>query len=43
VAEFYRRKGDNESARFYYKEVLKKHNSGDLHDKAAAVLRNLPQ
>ena len=43
VAEFYRRKGDNESARFYYKEVLKKHNSGDLHDKAAAGLRNLPQ
>lgn len=43
VAEFYRRKGNNESARFYYKEVLKKHNSGDLHDKAAAELRNLSQ
>lgn len=41
VAEFYRRKGDYESARFYYREVLKKHASGSLHDKAAAGLKSL--
>lgn len=41
VAEFYRRKGDYESARFYYREVLKKHASGSLHDKAAAALKSL--
>lgn len=41
VAEFYRRKGDYESARFYYREVLKKHGSGPLHDKAAAALKSL--
>jgi TolA-binding protein len=41
VAEFYRRKGDHESARFYYREVLKKHGSGPLHDKAQAGLQAL--
>lgn len=41
IAEFYRRKGDHESARFYYREVLKKQGSGPLHDKAQAGLRNL--
>lgn len=41
VAEFYRRKGDHESARFYYREVLKKHSSGSLHDKAQAGLQSL--
>ncbi len=41
VAEFYRRKGDYESARFYYREVLKKHGSGPLHDKAQAGLNSL--
>ncbi len=41
VADFYRRKGDYESARFYYREVLKKHSSGSLHDKAQAGLKSL--
>ena len=41
VAEFYRRKGDSESARFYYREVLKKHGSGPLHDKAQMALQSL--
>jgi outer membrane assembly lipoprotein YfiO len=41
VAEFYRRKGDYESARFYYREVLKKHGSGPLHDKAQKALQSL--
>lgn len=41
VAEFYRRKGDHESARFYYREVLKKQGSGTLHDKAQAGLQAL--
>ena len=41
IAEFYRRKGDHESARFYYREVLKKQGSGSLHDKAQAGLNKL--
>jgi outer membrane assembly lipoprotein YfiO len=41
VADFYKRKGDHESARFYYREVLKKHGSGPLHDKAQAGLNSL--
>jgi len=41
VAEFYERKGDNESAKFYYQEVLRKTKSGDLHDKAKARLAAL--
>ena len=41
VAEFYRRKGDFESARFYYREVLKKHGSGPLHDKAQKAMQSL--
>jgi outer membrane protein assembly factor BamD (BamD/ComL family) len=41
VAEFYRRKGDKESARFYYREVLKKQGFGDLHDKAQSRLSSL--
>lgn len=34
VAEFYRKKGENKSAIFYYREVLKKSKSGALHDQA---------
>jgi TolA-binding protein len=42
IAEFYRRKGDNESAKYYYREVMKKHSSGSLHDKAKDRLQSLP-
>jgi outer membrane assembly lipoprotein YfiO len=41
VAHFYKRKGDLESARFYYNEVLKKHASGSLHDQAQAGIQSL--
>lgn len=41
VAEFYERKGDIASARFYYEEVMLKAKSGDLHDKAKARLAAL--
>jgi TolA-binding protein len=41
VAHFYKRKGDHESAKFYYREVLKKHGSGSLHDQAQAGLKSL--
>ena len=41
VAEFYLKKGDVQSAKFYYHEVLKKAKSGPLHDKAKARLAEL--
>ena len=41
VAEFYLRKGDTESARFYFKEVLHLSPSGPLHDAAKARLQSL--
>ncbi|MFY7818706.1 MAG: tetratricopeptide repeat protein [Akkermansiaceae bacterium] len=41
VANFYKRKGDRESAMFYYQEVLKRHGSGALHDQAKAGLDSL--
>ncbi len=41
VAEFYERKGDTGSARFYYEEVVRKSKSGDLHDKAKSRLAAL--
>jgi outer membrane protein assembly factor BamD (BamD/ComL family) len=41
VAQFYERKGDTGSARFYYEEVVRKTGSGDLHDKAKARLAAL--
>ena len=41
VAQFYERKGDAGSARFYYEEVVAKTKSGDLHDKAKARLAAL--
>lgn len=41
VAEFYERKGDTVSARFYYEEVIRKTKSGDLHEKAQARLAAL--
>jgi TolA-binding protein len=42
VANFYKRKGDLESARFYYKEVISKQKSGPLHDKAQQGLKSIP-
>jgi TolA-binding protein len=41
VAEFYERKGDTGSARYYYEEVVRKTKSGELHDKAKARLAAL--
>jgi outer membrane protein assembly factor BamD len=41
VAEFYERKGETASARFYYEEVVRKAKSGELHDKAKARLAAL--
>ncbi len=41
VAQFYERKGDTGSARFYYEEVVRKAKSGELHDKAKARLAAL--
>ena len=41
IAQFYERKGDVGSARFYYEEVVSKAKSGDLHDKAKARLASL--
>jgi len=41
VAEFYRKKGQPESAKFYYREVIRQSKSGDLHDRAKARLAEL--
>lgn len=41
VAEFYRKKGQNKSAIFYYKEVLKQSKSGPLRDKSAQRIAEL--
>lgn len=41
IAQFYEKKGDSASARFYYEEVVRKTKSGDLHDKAKARLAAL--
>jgi outer membrane protein assembly factor BamD (BamD/ComL family) len=41
VAEFYERKGDTASAKFYYEEVIRKAKSGPLHDQAKARLAAL--
>jgi outer membrane protein assembly factor BamD len=41
VAEFYLKKGNTESAKLYYREVLGKAKSGPLHDKAKARLAEL--
>lgn len=43
IAQFYERKGDVGSARFYYEEVVSKAKSGSLHDKAKARLAALGQ
>ena len=41
VAEFYRKKGENKSAVFYYREVLKKSKSGALHEQATQRIAEL--
>lgn len=41
IAEFYDKSGQTESAKIYYREVLKKAGSGDAHDKAKARLKEL--
>lgn len=41
VAEFYLNKGETESAKFYYREVLRQAGHGDLHNRAKARLAEL--
>ena len=41
IAQFYEKKGNKSSARFYYQEVVRKTKSGDLHDRAQARLNAL--
>ncbi|MCU0794428.1 MAG: tetratricopeptide repeat protein [Akkermansiaceae bacterium] len=41
IAQFYEKKGDTGSARFYYEEVVRRAKSGDLHDQAKARLAAL--
>lgn len=41
TAEFYRKKGNSDSAIFYYKEVIRNSKSGTLHDQASARLSEL--
>jgi len=41
VAEFYLKTGEKESAKVYYRNVVKRTGSGELHDKAKARLAEL--
>ena len=41
VAEFYLKTGEKESAKVYYRQVVKRTGSGELHDKAKARLTAL--
>ena len=41
VAEFYRGKGEKESALFYYREVIRKTKAGALHDRAKQCIAEL--
>lgn len=41
IAEFYDKSGQTESAKIYYREVLKRAGSGDAHNKAKARLKEL--
>lgn len=43
IAEFYEKKGNVSSAKFYYEEVVRKSKSGELHDRAKARLAALGQ
>jgi tetratricopeptide (TPR) repeat protein len=41
IAEFYDKSGQTESAKIYYREVLKRADSGEAHDKAKSRLKAL--
>ena len=41
IAEFYDKSGQTESAKIYYREVLKRAGSGEAHDKAQSRLKAL--
>lgn len=41
IAQFYEKKGNYGSARYYYQEVVRRTKSGELHDKAQARLNAL--
>ena len=41
IAEFYQKTGKTESAKVYYRDIVKRAPSGALHDKAAACLKEL--
>lgn len=41
TAEFYRKKGNDDSAVFYYKEVIRRSKSGPLHDQATKRISEL--
>lgn len=41
VAEFYLKTGEKESAKVYYRDVIRRNGSGSLHDKAKARLAEL--
>ena len=41
IAEFYLKTGKPESAKVYYRDILKRSKSGNLHDKARARLKEL--
>jgi outer membrane protein assembly factor BamD (BamD/ComL family) len=41
IAEFYLKTGKNESAKVYYRDIVKRTKSGELHDKSVARLKEL--
>jgi outer membrane protein assembly factor BamD (BamD/ComL family) len=41
VAEFYLKTGEKESAKVYYRQVVKRAGAGELHDKAKVRLAEL--
>ena len=41
IAEFYQKTGKTESAKVYYRDILKRTGSGDLHDASKARLKEL--
>lgn len=41
IAEFYQKTGQSESAKVYYRDILKRSKSGPLHDQARARLKEL--
>ena len=41
IAEFYLKKGQQDSARIYYREVVRKTGKGELHDRARNRLQSL--